>query len=113
LKGGFFDCFKKTHLFIIIHELLLLNPFNSLFSRTTWVSWCQKGKPLLILLEQETIGWQWQQLDHMQIICTLLKTDNHASTHHSVFTGRMPFLPPNQWRQSTEGILSLSFTNCE
>jgi len=24
--------------------------------------------------------------------------------HHSVFTGRMPFLPPNQRRQSTEGI---------
>jgi len=22
---------------------------------------------------------------------------------HSVFTGRMPFLPPNQQRQSTEG----------
>jgi len=24
--------------------------------------------------------------------------------HHLVFTGRMPFLPPNQQRQSTEGI---------
>ena len=24
--------------------------------------------------------------------------------HRSVFTGRMPFLPPNQQRQSTEGI---------
>jgi len=24
--------------------------------------------------------------------------------HHSVFTGRMPFLPPNQQRQSTEGF---------
>jgi len=23
--------------------------------------------------------------------------------HHSVFTGRMPFLPPNKERQSTEG----------
>jgi len=23
-------------------------------------------------------------------------------THHSVFTGQMPFLPPNKWRQSTE-----------
>jgi len=27
--------------------------------------------------------------------------------HHSVVTGRMPFLPPNQQRQSTEGMLSL------
>jgi len=26
------------------------------------------------------------------------------ATDHSVFTGRMPFLPPNQQRQSTEGI---------
>ena len=24
--------------------------------------------------------------------------------HHSVFTGRMPFLPPNQQRQSAEGV---------
>jgi len=24
-------------------------------------------------------------------------------SHHSVFTGRMPFLPPNQQCQSTEG----------
>jgi len=26
------------------------------------------------------VGWQWHQLDHMQIICTSLQTDNHAST---------------------------------
>ena len=26
--------------------------------------------------------------------------------HHSVFTGLMPFLPPNQQRQSTEGIIT-------
>jgi len=37
-------------------------------------------------------------------VCTSLQADNHASTHHSVFTGWMPFLPPNQQRQSTEGI---------
>jgi len=37
-------------------------------------------------------------------VCTLLRTDNHASTPPlSFFTGRMPFLPPNQQRQSTEG----------
>jgi len=37
-------------------------------------------------------------------VCTLLHTDNHASTPPlSFFTGRMPFLPPNQQRQSTEG----------
>jgi len=46
--------------------------------------------------------WQWHQLGHMQV-CTLLQADNHASTQPLFFTGRMPFLPPNQLRQSTEG----------
>jgi len=47
--------------------------------------------------------WQWRQLGHMQV-CTLLQTNNHASTPSlSFFTGQMPFLPPNQQRQSTEG----------
>jgi len=37
-------------------------------------------------------------------VCTSLQTDNYASTPPlSFFTGRMPFLPPNQQRQSTEG----------
>jgi len=39
-------------------------------------------------------------------VCTSLQTDNHASTTQ-FFTGRMPFLPPNQQRQSTEGSLLL------
>jgi len=26
------------------------------------------------------MGWQWHQLNRMQIICTLLQTDNHTST---------------------------------
>jgi len=60
--------------------LLLLHPFNGLFPRTTWVSQHQKGKPFWILLKQEMMGWRWHQLDHMQIICTSLQTDNHAST---------------------------------
>jgi len=35
---------------------------------------------------------------------TSLQTDNHASTPPlKFFTGWMPFLPPNQQRQSTEG----------
>jgi len=31
-------------------------------------------------MKQEMMGWHWHQLDNMHIICTLLKTDNHAST---------------------------------
>jgi len=38
------------------------------FLRTTWVIRHQKGKQILILLEQEMMGWQWHQLDHIQII---------------------------------------------
>jgi len=47
---------------------------------TTCISRHHKGKPFWILLEQEMMGWQWHQLDHIQIICTSLETDNHAST---------------------------------
>jgi len=52
-------------------------------------------------------------------VCTSIQADNHASTPPlSFFTGRTPFLPPNQQRQSTEGTSSkysqvqkLSFNN--
>jgi len=30
-------------------------------------------------MKQEMSGWQWHQLDHRQLICTLWQTDNHAS----------------------------------
>jgi len=29
-------------------------------------------------MKQEMMGWQWHQQDYMQIICTSLRTDNHA-----------------------------------
>jgi len=38
-------------------------------------------------------------------VCTSLQTDNYASNPPlSFFTGWMPFLLPNQQRQSTEGM---------
>ena len=78
-------------------------PFNGPFSGTIRVSRYQKGKTDLDFTEARDSEWQWHQLGHMQV-CTLLQTDNHAKPHRSVFfTGRMPFLPPNQQRQSTEG----------
>jgi len=36
----------------------------------------RKVKPIWILRRQ----WEWHQLDHMQIICTLLQTNNDDST---------------------------------
>jgi len=49
------------------------------------------------------MGWQWQQLDRMHIICTLLQIDNHTSTSSlKFFTSWMLFLMPNQQCQSTD-----------
>jgi len=68
------------------------------------VSRYQKGRTNLDFTEARDSEWQWHQLGQMQV-CTSLQTDNHAGTPQlSFFTGRMPFLPPNQQRQSTEGI---------
>jgi len=68
------------------------------------VSRYQKGKTNPDFTEARDSEWQWHPLDHMQV-CTLLQTNNHASTPTAqYFTGRMPFLLPNQQCQSTEGI---------
>ena len=79
--------------------------FNGPLSGTTHMSWYQKVKPIWILLEQETvsgsgISWAICKSTHRSRIITT------PAPHHSFFTGRMPFLPPNQQRQSTEGPIS-------
>ena len=63
---------------------LLQQPFNGLFSRTTWVSRYQKGKTNLDFTGARDSEWQWLQLGHMQV-CTSLQTDNHANTPPLVF----------------------------
>ena len=55
------------------------HPFNSPLSGTTQVGRYQKGKTNLDFTEATDSEWQWHQLGHMQV-CTLLQTDNHAST---------------------------------
>jgi len=50
------------------------------------------------------IGWQWHRLDHMQSFATRSRQITTLIPHHAVFTGQMPFLPPNQQYQSTEGV---------
>jgi len=85
------------------------------------VSRYQKDKTNLDFTEARDSEWLWHQLGHMQV-CTSLQTDNHTSTPllsflqagcpschptNSVKAGWMPFLPPNQQRQSTEGIVTL------
>jgi len=73
--------------------------YNGPLSGTTQVSRYQKGKNNLDFTEAGDSEWQWHQQGHMQV-CILLQIDNHVK---QFFTGRMPFLPPNQQRQSTEG----------
>ena len=58
---------------------ILLQPFNGLFSRTTWVSRYKKGKTNLDITGARDSEWQWHQLSHMQV-STSLQTDNHTST---------------------------------
>jgi len=80
-----------------------IRPFIGPFTGTTRVSQYQKGKTNLDFAEARDSEWQWQQLGHMHV-CTSLQTDSHPTTQ--LFTGRMPFLPPNQQLQSTEGYIS-------
>jgi len=47
------------------------------FPRTIWESRHQKGRTIPDLMNQEMAV---DQLDHMQMSCTSLQTDNHAST---------------------------------
>ena len=68
-----FEICSKTRACIHTHT------FNSPVSRTTRVSWYQKGKANLDFTEARDSEWQWHQLGHMQV-CTSLQTDNHSST---------------------------------
>jgi len=65
------------------------------------VSQYQKGKTNLDLNEARDSEWQWNPLGHMQV-CTRSRQITTPAPHHSVFTGRMPFLLPNQQCQNTE-----------
>ena len=62
-----------THMHTCIHT------FNGPFYKTIRVSQYQKGKANLNFTEARDSEWQWHQLGHMQV-CTMLQTDNHAST---------------------------------
>jgi len=81
------------------------NCFTALWilSGTNWVSRHQKGKTNLNLLEQEIVSGSGISC----AICksTMIQIHNHARILPlSFFTDRMPFLPPNQQCQSTEGL---------
>ena len=92
---------------------LQLHLFNGLFCRTTWVSWYQKGRTSLDLNEARDDG----VLGCSGISWTICKQSAPRSRqittptpHHSFFTGRMPFLTPNQQCQSTDGKHTTEYT---
>jgi len=78
------------------------HPFSRPFSGTTQVSRYQKGKTNLDSTEARDGEWQWHPLGQMPVFTSL-----HTEPRHSFFTGRMPFLPPSQQCQSTEGMMSV------
>jgi len=60
----------------------------------------RKVKPIWILLKQETVSGSsisWTICKSAPCFRQITK----PAPHHSVFTGLLPFLPPNQQRQST------------
>jgi len=62
----------------------------------------RKVKPIWILLKQEVVSGSGIS----RAICKSAPRSRQITMpapNHSVFTGRMPFLPPNQQCQSTEG----------
>ena len=77
-----------------------IHPLNGPLSRTTRVSRYQKGKTNRDFTEARDSGISWA-------ICKSASSSRQITTpepHHlSFFIGRMPFLSPNQQRQSTEG----------
>ena len=68
-----------------IWHAITIHPLNGLFFQDNL------GK----MAPEEMMGWQWHQLDHMQIICTSLQTDNRTSTS-SLSSYRPDALPDAQ-----------------
>ena len=62
----------------------------------------RKIEPIWILLKQETVSGSGISWD-IRKSAPRFRQITTPAPHHSVFTGRIPFLPPNQQRQSTEG----------
>jgi len=75
------------------------------------VSRYQKGKTNLDFTEARDSEWQWHQLDHMQV-CTLLQTDNHASTPPLCFLQvGCPSCHPTNSVKALKAMNALNFAN--
>ena len=96
-------CSGRTHACTHVHARTHTR-LTALFPGLPRWAGTRKVKPIWILLKQETVsgsGISWA-------ICKSAPYSGQTTTpapHHSAFTGWMPFLPPNQQRQSIEGKL--------
>jgi len=96
-----FSCLLyHRYMYIYTHT----HPFNGCLGLPGWAG-TRKAKPIWILLKQETVrgsGIRWA-------ICKSAPRCRQKPRQHPTaqfFTGRMPFLPPSQQHQSTEGTFS-------
>jgi len=96
----------ETRLFSCIIFYGHTHPFNGPFSRTTWVSRYQKGKTSLDFTGARDSEWQSSAGPYAS--APRSRQITMPAPHCSVFTGRMPFLPPNQQHQSTEGTMAIT-----
>jgi len=102
--GHFVGRLVVLRAFCLIHVRYNIRntPFNGPFPGLPRWTGTRKVQPIWIFQKQETVsgsGISWA-------ICKSAPCSRQITTpapHHSVSTGRMPFLPPNQQRQSTEG----------
>ena len=89
----------RTHAHTHTHAQL---PFYDLLHFVRYYPGEPVPEPIWIILKQETVsgsGINWA-------ICKSAPRPRQITmpaSHHTVFTGLMPFLPPNQQHQSTEG----------
>ena len=97
------------HIFYVEFYNKLLHYYTHLvayFFRTTWLSQYQKGKTSLDLNEARDDGVFGCSGISWTICKQSAPRSRHITTpttHHSIFTGRMLFLMPNQQCQCTEG----------
>jgi len=78
-------------MFTVVRSNVVLRSFNSLFSRTTWISRYQKGRTSLDWNEARDdgvwrcIGISWTICRQSALCCRQITT---PTPHHSIFTGR-------------------------
>jgi len=90
----------KSYYASLIHSCWFSTTLTLHTVQTTTIIILQLFYGSLDLLEQEIVS----SISWAICTCTSPQTDNHSSIPPQFFTGQMPFLLPNQQRQSTEGL---------